>query len=109
MLEFLLALLTTATVGVLLIPLLRARATSTGRFDAELAIYRDQLAEIERERAAGTLAEGEAAAARLEIERRILAAADQAKSAVSRDASLLHKLLPPALALAIPVLVLGIY
>jgi cytochrome c-type biogenesis protein CcmH len=53
MLEFLLALLTTATVGALLIPLLRTRVTSTSRFDGELAIYRDQLAEIERERAAG--------------------------------------------------------
>ena len=74
MLEFLLALLTTATVGVLLIPLLRARVTTTSRFEGELAIYRDQLAEIERERAAGTLPESEAAAARIEIERRILAA-----------------------------------
>ena len=35
MLEFLLALLTTATVGVLLIPLLRARTESTGRLDGE--------------------------------------------------------------------------
>ena len=34
-----------------------------GRLDGELAIYRDQLAEIERERAAGTLPESEAAAA----------------------------------------------
>ena len=50
MFEFLLALLTTATVGVLLMPLLRARSSSTDgssdRFDGELAIYRDQLAEI---------------------------------------------------------------
>ncbi|HEX9556759.1 MAG TPA: c-type cytochrome biogenesis protein CcmI, partial [Reyranella sp.] len=77
MLEFLLALLTTATVGVLLIPLLRARSTPSNRFDGELLIYRDQLAEIERERAAGTLPESEAAAARIEVERRILAAGDQ--------------------------------
>ena len=55
MLEFLLALLTTATVGVLLVPLLRTRTARTDRLDGELAIYRDQLAELERERAAGTL------------------------------------------------------
>lgn len=110
MLEFLLALLTTATVGALLIPLVRARTRSSDRFDGELAIYRDQLAEIERERAAGTIPETEAAAARLEIERRILAAAEQApSSASSAESSILHRLLPPAMALAIPLIALGLY
>jgi cytochrome c-type biogenesis protein CcmH len=108
MLEFLLALLTTATVGVLLIPLLRSRTASTGRLDGELAIYRDQLAEIERERAAGTLPESEAAAARIEVERRILAAGDQPPPPARADATL-HKVLPPVLALAIPLLALGLY
>jgi cytochrome c-type biogenesis protein CcmH len=107
-LEFLLALLTTATVGVLLIPLLRSRTASTGRLDGELAIYRDQLAEIERERAAGTLPESEAAAARIEVERRILAAGDQPPPPARADATL-HKVLPPVLALAIPLLALGLY
>jgi cytochrome c-type biogenesis protein CcmH len=108
MLEFLLALLTTATVGVLLIPLLRARTTTTDRLDGELAIYRDQLAEIERERAAGTLPESEAAAARIEVERRILASGDHPPPPAQADATL-HKILPPALALAIPLLALGLY
>ena len=112
MLEFLLALLTTATVGALLIPLLRARVTSThgssARFDGELAIYRDQLAEIERERTGGALSEDEAAAARLEIERRILAA-DAAAKTTAAPVDALHRLLPPALALAIPLLALGLY
>jgi cytochrome c-type biogenesis protein CcmH len=108
MLEFLLALLTTATVGVLLIPLLRSRTASTGRLDGELAIYRDQLAEIERERTAGTLPESEAAAARIEVERRILAAGDQPPPPARADATL-HKVLPPVLALAIPLLALGLY
>lgn len=108
MLEFLLALLTTATVGVLLIPLLRARTATSGRLDGELAIYRDQLAEIERERAAGTLPESEAAAARTEVERRILAAGDQPAPPARADATL-HRFLPPVLALAIPLLALGLY
>jgi cytochrome c-type biogenesis protein CcmH len=107
-LEFLLALLTTATVGVLLIPMLRSRTASTDRLDGELAIYRDQLAEIERERAAGTLPESEAAAARIEVERRILAAGDHPPPPARADATL-HKFLPPALALAIPLLALGLY
>ena len=108
MLEFLLAILTTATVGALLIPLLRARATSTSRFEGEIAIYRDQLAEIERERAGGSLSESEAAAARLEIERRILAA-DATAETTATPPDALHRLLPPALALAIPLLALGLY
>ena len=111
MLEFLLALLTTATVGVLLVPLLRARTTPSNRFDGELLIYRDQLAEIERERAAGRLPAADAAAAKIEIERRILAAADSVQATAPAPAAspTLHKLLPPALALAIPLLALGLY
>lgn len=111
MLEFVLALLATATVGVLLIPLLRAPRRSAGRLDGELAIYRDQLDEIERGRAAGSIAETDAAAARLEIERRALAAGDQpaAVPAAAQADSTLHKILSPALALAIPLLALGLY
>lgn len=109
MLEFVLALLTTATVGVLLIPLLRARVSSTGRLQGELAIYRDQFAELERERLAGTVPESEAAAARVEIERRILAAADKDRAAAPAAAPVLHRFLPPALALLIPLLALGLY
>ena len=63
-LEFLLALLTTATVGVLLWPLLRPRAPdSVARLDNDLAIYHDQLAELQKERAAGALSDAEASAA----------------------------------------------
>ncbi len=108
MLEFLLALLATATVGALLIPLLRAEKPSADRLEGELAIYRDQLAEIERERASGALSEPDAATARLEIERRALAAADVARPAITTS-STLHRLLPPVLALAIPLLALGLY
>jgi cytochrome c-type biogenesis protein CcmH len=110
MLEFVLALLATATVGALLIPLLRTPRRAAGRLDGELAIYRDQLDEIERGRAAGTIADADAAAARLEIERRALAAGDQpvGKKTTQGD-SVLHKILSPALALAIPLLALGLY
>jgi len=108
-LEFLLALLATVTVGALLVPLLRAGARRTERLDSELAIYRDQLAEIERERAAGAVPETEAAAARVEVERRILAAAAATNAAAPKDSSALHRFLPPALSLLIPLLALGIY
>ncbi len=110
MLEFLLALLTTATVGVLLIPLLRQRTPGTTRLDNDLAIYRDQLGELEREQATGALPEADARAARTEIERRILTAAEQdAKEAAPKDTAAFHRFLPPALCLAVPLLALGLY
>ena len=109
MLEFLLALLTTATVGALLVPLLRTTEKRTERLDSALAIYRDQLAEIERTRADGTVSEADAAAARIEVERRILSAANASDAAAPRDSATLHRFLPPALALLIPLLALGVY
>lgn len=110
MLEFLLALLTTATVAALLWPLLRTRLASRDRLSGELAIYRDQLAELERERAAGSLPEAETAAARIEIERRMLAAGDAAsKARVSAQSDAWQKWLPPALSLFVPLLALGLY
>ncbi len=114
MLEFLLALLTTATVAILLVPLLRPRPpAATARLDNDLAIYRDQLAEIERERAAGLVSDSEAQQAATEIHRRILAAADPLPALPLRGragvGAGLHKILPPALCLFIPLVALGIY
>jgi len=111
MLEFLLALLTTATVAALLVPLLRPRLAATDRLDNDTAVYRDQLAEVERERAAGTLPDSDAAAARTEIERRLLAAAaqDQALGPRPSDGASWHRFLTPALCLLIPVFTLGLY
>jgi len=108
MLEFLLAALTTATVGVLLVPLLKSRVEVTNRLDNDLAVYRDQLAEVERERAAGTLPEADAAAARTEIERRILTAAERDKEATPLQPTL-NRFLAPALCLVIPLFALGLY
>ncbi len=57
-------------------PLLR-RAPTMPEATRGLAIYRDQLAEIERDLEAGLITETEAKSARTEIERRILKAAEQ--------------------------------
>ena len=50
-----------------------ARAARTG---SDVAVYRDQLEEIDRDRSAGLIGEREAEAARVEVSRRLLAAAD---------------------------------
>src|SRR5215469_17483843 len=71
---FPLALMTAAAVFVVLWPLGRARlAPDSG---GDLAVYRDQMRELERDRSAGLIGSAEADAARVEISRRLLAAAD---------------------------------
>lgn len=72
---FVLALMTAAAVFAVLWPLSRAHASATSAGD--VAVYKDQLQEIERDRSAGRLPPGEADAARIEVSRRLLAAADR--------------------------------
>ncbi len=55
-------------------PLWRRETTNTPRRSYDLAVYRDQLAELEREQARGLIAAPEAQAAKAEIARRMLAA-----------------------------------
>lgn len=71
-----LALMTAAAIFAVLWPLARARTDKAPGSD--VAVYQDQLAEIERDRAAGRIADAEAEAARVEVSRRLLAAADKA-------------------------------
>ncbi|MGH7014422.1 MAG: c-type cytochrome biogenesis protein CcmI [Stellaceae bacterium] len=75
---FVLLFVTLAVLGTVLSPLWQRgrRALTRGRYDR--AVYRDQLAEIERDVARGIVRPEDAAAARREIERRILGAADEA-------------------------------
>lgn len=72
----LLAAMTAGALALLLMPLLRKGAAAESRAAYDLAVYRDQLAEIERDLERGLLGPEEAVAARTEIERRMLAAAD---------------------------------
>src|SRR5215468_11241393 len=76
MLGLVFALMTAVAVFAVLWPLGRGRGGWASGSD--LAVYRDQLAEIERDRAANRIGEREAEAARVEVSRRLLAAADKA-------------------------------
>ena len=67
------ALMTAAAVFSVLWPLARRTPLRTG---SDLAVYRDQLDEVERDRSAGLIGEREAEAARVEVSRRLIAAAD---------------------------------
>lgn len=64
--------------AIVLLPLYRAgNAPGEDKGEAALAVYRQQLQELERDLASGALEESEADAARLEIHRRMLAAAGE--------------------------------
>jgi cytochrome c-type biogenesis protein CcmH len=79
LLWILIALLTAAAILAVLVPLARRPA---GGDAAEHAaqVYRDQLAELERDKAEGRISAGEAEAARAEIARRLIAADEETKA-----------------------------
>lgn len=70
---FVFVLMTAVAIFAVLWPLARRHPLRAG---SDVVVYRDQLDEIERDRAAGRIAEPEAQAAQIEVSRRLLAAAD---------------------------------
>ena len=68
------ALMTAAAIVAVVWPLGRPPRARVGGSD--IAVYKDQLSEIDSDRASGLIGEAEAEAARLEISRRLLAAAE---------------------------------
>jgi cytochrome c-type biogenesis protein CcmH len=107
MLWFVFALMTVAAIFAVLLPLGRSgRARNQG---SEVAVYKDQLAEIERDLAAGLIAAPEAEAARVEVSRRLLAAAGS-EPATAPKSSLKWRRAAAVLALAgLPLVAIGVY
>ncbi len=81
------AVLTLLALSPLFYSLWRA-GTPRGRRDSALALHRAQLEELDRERAEGRIAPTEHAAARLEVQRRLLAAADLTDELAPRSAKM---------------------
>ena len=105
-----LAALTAAVLSFLLYPLVGGREAVDERDAFNAAVYRDQLDEIEADRARGLIGEAEAEAARLEVARRLLAADEKGKDA--SDATSRNALPRAALivvAACLPLAVLGAY
>jgi cytochrome c-type biogenesis protein CcmH len=78
-----LALMTGASIGAVIWPLAQTRRVVRSGSDVE--VYRDQLDELERDLKAGSIGRIEAEAARVEIARRLLAAADAAKAEAAKE------------------------
>jgi cytochrome c-type biogenesis protein CcmH len=70
---FIFGIMTAAALGAVIWPFARVRTLAPASSD--LAVYRDQLEEIERDRADGRIGHDEFEAARVEVSRRLLAAA----------------------------------
>ncbi len=79
----LVAILTAAVAAVLLLPLLRAAARVEAPRSHDVEVYRDQLKELERDRAGGLISAEDAEFARAEVARRLLAASDAVKATAS--------------------------
>lgn len=105
-----LASLTAIVLFVLLRPLVGGGGSEPAREAFNATVYRDQLDEIEADRARGLIGEAEAEAARLEVARRLLDADEKAKGKTTEAKSG-----GPAraalvgVALALPLAALGLY
>lgn len=101
------ALMTALAVMAVLWPLSRQRTERAAR-EADIAVYRDQMAELDRDEAAGRLPAEQAQAARAEVARRMLAAADSAPEAAS-SAGGRRRLAAIAALVLIPLIAAGLY
>ena len=103
------AAMTTAAVFAVVWPLGRKPGTGGG---SDRLVYQDQLAEIDRDRAAGLIGEAEAESARVEISRRLLAAADAEAPAATAPASSApwrRRIAALAAIVVVPAVALGFY
>lgn len=101
------AVLTAATLLGVLWPLLKGAPRSAPRRDYDRAIFSDQLAELDRDLARGTIAPPEAEAARNEISRRLIATA--AGTEVPEAMPLSRKAWILTVIIAVPLLAVPLY
>lgn len=109
MIEFFVFAVPLAMAAALLIaaPLWRRGKEHAGRADFDLAVFRDQLAEIDRDAERGLLGSAEAETARLEVQRRILAVGGERAEKSSAPAG--GRVLVYAAAIAAPLAAAIVY
>src|SRR3954466_5273252 len=104
---FVFAMMTAAAVFAVLWPLGRGpRALREGN---ESTVYKDQLAEIERDVAAGLIGSSEAEAARIEIGRRLLAADDAEREVPASSNIRLRRAVAVAALAGVPLVAVAVY
>lgn len=105
------AAITALALAAVLWPLLRGNEPATPVASHDIAIYRDQLAEIDADLSRGLIAESEAESAKAEISRRLLAHADSADTSKASHTGRSGPATASAIVAAtvIPILTLGFY
>lgn len=78
--------MTAAALVLVVLPFVRRARRAPTRDEYDLAVYRDQLQELETDLTRGVISEAEAEAARLEIQRRMLAA-DKGRQTAARQSA----------------------
>lgn len=103
------ALLTLGACLAVLLPAVKARRVEPADGAFDLAVYRDQLDELERDVARGVIASDEAGQARAEIGRRMLRASGSASSAARIAGGRTGNVVATVAVLAIPLASWGLY
>lgn len=103
------AVLAAAVTWAVTRPLLRTGTTPERPADGDLAVYRDQLAEIESEKAQGLIGEPDAEAARAEVARRLIKRSEEHESEGGAGTASVVRQVALYGASALPVIALGIY
>lgn len=106
---FVFAGLTLAAVLATLIPLLKKRESDALPAAHDLAVYKDQLEEIDRDLDRGSIEKTEAEAARTEISRRILNASARHDEEAKAGRTTTNRWSIAAVVVVIPTLALGLY
>ena len=96
------------TILAVVMPMWRSQKDMTSK-ETEIAIYRDQLAEVDRDLARGVLDATEAERTRTEISRRLLAADANARAAATDAPKQTNRIVAVAVAIAISGAAVGLY
>jgi cytochrome c-type biogenesis protein CcmH len=107
MLWFVFALMTAAAIFAVLLPLGLGGGEQAGGNEA--TVYKDQLTEVDSDLNAGLIGSAEAEAARVEIGRRLLAAADQDRDAPAGSNVRLRRVAAVIALVGLPVLAVATY
>ena len=98
-----------AAIAALLWPILKTPAIAADRAAYDMTVFQDQLKEVDRDLDRGVLTADEADAARLEIQRRILAASKAPMETKSTDSRGRRISAAVVIAIVVPALAVGIY
>jgi cytochrome c-type biogenesis protein CcmH len=100
---------TALLAAALLAPLLRRSAPVIGEHSHDVEVYRDQMAEVDRDAAAGLISAEEAEYARAEIGRRLISSTDKANSESPTSSQRRHPIAQAFVILLLPVLGISLY